>query len=130
MTLFSNFTIDEDLKETLKSQGIHIPEYNIFEDENAFHFEEKTYINENLIPVVEFKITVNKEALQDHKSFWGELFAHHYGKVLSCPPKWDSVLMERYLRENIVNKFRKFILQPVLKLQEEVLKDEDTSKLS
>jgi hypothetical protein len=38
--------------------------------------------------------------------------------------------MERYLRENIVNKFRKFILQPVLKLQEEVLKDEDTSKLS
>ena len=130
MTLFSNFTIDEHLKETLKSQGIHIPEYNIFEDENAFQFEEKTYINENLIPVVEFKITVNKEALQDHKSFWGELFAHHYRKILSGPPKWDSVLMERYLRENIVNKFRKFILQPVLKLQEEALKDEDTSKLS
>jgi hypothetical protein len=41
MTLFSNFTIDEHLKETLKSQGIHIPEYNIFEDENAFQFEEK-----------------------------------------------------------------------------------------
>jgi predicted metal-binding protein len=87
-------------------------------------------LNENLIPVVEFKITVNKEALQDHRSFWKELFAHHYGKVLSCPPKWDSVLMERYLRENIVNRFRKFILQPVLKLQEEVLKDEDISKLS
>jgi predicted metal-binding protein len=130
MTLFSNFSIDEDLKETLKSQGIHIPEYNIFEDENAFQFEEKTYVNENLIPVVEFKITVNKEALQDHRSFWKELFAHHYGKILSGPPKWDSVLMERYLRENIVNKFRKFILQPVLKLQEEVLKDEDISKLS
>lgn len=130
MTLFSHYYIDEDLKETLKNRDIHIPEYNIFKDENAFQFEERSYVNENLIPVVEFKITINKESIQRHELEWKELFSTHYGKVLSGPPKWDLVLMQRYLRENIVDKFRKFILEPVLKFQEEVLEHEDKEKLS
>lgn len=130
MTLFSHYYIDEDLKETLKNRDIHIPEYNIFKDENAFQFEERSYVNENLIPVVEFKITINKESIQRHELEWKKLFSTHYGNVLSGPPKWDLVLMQRYLRENIVDKFRKFILEPVLKLQEEVLEYENKEKLS
>lgn len=130
MTLFSHYYIDEDLKETLKKSNTHIPEYNIFKDDMAFQFEERSYVNENLIPVVEFKITVNKESLQRHEMEWKELFSTHYGKILSCPPKWDLVLMQRYLRENIVNKFKDFILEPVKKLQDEVLENEDKEKLS
>lgn len=130
MTLFAHYYIDEDLKETLKKSNTHIPEYNIFKDENAFQFEERSYVNENLIPVVEFKITVNKESIHRHEMEWKELFSTHYGKVLSCPPKWDLVLMQRYLRENIVNKFKDFILEPVKKLQDEVLENEDKDKLS
>jgi len=38
--------------------------------------------------------------------------------------------MQRYLRENIVNKFKDFILEPVKRLQDEILENEDTSKLS
>jgi hypothetical protein len=125
MTLFQNFNIDDQLKESLKKNGIHIPTYNIFDDENAICFEEKSYVNENLIPVVEYKITVNKESLQDHRNEWENLFSTHYGKVISCPQNWDLVLMERYLREGILNKFRKYIMQPVMELQHKILGEDE-----
>jgi predicted metal-binding protein len=123
MTLFSHFKIDDRLANSLKKAGTHIPTYNIFDDKDAFQFEERSYVNENLIPVVEYKITVNKESLHQHQTEWKHIFSTHYGKVLVCPPKWDSILIQQYILQGIVEKFRRYILEPIVELQRKTVEE-------
>jgi hypothetical protein len=124
MTLFERFEIDEELKSPLEKRGVHIPTYNIFEDENAIQIEEVTYVNENLIPVLDYKIIVNKESLHRHKQEWKELFEVHYEKVLSGPPKWGEHLLDLYIRRGIQNKFKNYLEQPMHVIQKELLSNE------
>lgn len=121
MTLYSNFEIDEILEKRLISLNVHIPTYNIFKDNDAIQIEERSYVNDDLIPVIEYKITINKESLHRHQFEWKEVFNHHYQKVLSNPPNWDFILLQSYTIKEIVERFRKYLIAPLCKLQEEIL---------
>lgn len=125
MTLFQNFKIDNDLVDVLEKKNIHIPEYNIFDDNNAFKFEENSCINDNLIPVLEYKITVNKESLHCHQIEWKQLFSAHYEKTLSGPPNWGSILLDLYIRMGILDKFKEYLISPNIKLQREALEQDE-----
>lgn len=127
MTLFAYFTIDENLKEKLEKRRVHIPTYNIFEDADAIQIEETSRVNDDLIPVLEYKITVNKESLHRHKQEWSDIFKTHYQKVLACPPNWDSILLDLYTRRGIEKKFKQYLEYPIYKMQQEAL-GEDADK--
>ena len=97
MTLFKNFHVDNELKDSLKNsdrfpEGVHIPTYNIFKDEQAIQIEERDYVNDSLVPVVEYKITVNKESLQRHQMEWKQLFKIHYEQTIKNPSNWGSIV--------------------------------------
>jgi len=126
MTLFQNFNIDDELKESLMNserfpEGVHIPTYNIFKDDQAIQIEERAYVNDNLVPVVEYKITVNKESLQRHQMEWKQLFKIHYEQTLTNPSNWGSILLDLYTREGIIEKFKKYLLSPIYKLKSEAI---------
>ena len=126
MTLFQNFNIDNGLKESLDNserfpEGVHIPTYNIFKDEQAFQIEEDSYVNDYLVPVVEYKITVNKESLQRHQMEWKQLFKIHYEQTLINPSNWGSILLDLYTREGILEKFKNYLLSPIYKLKSEAI---------
>lgn len=126
MTLFSEFYIDEHLKNILIKKDIHIPTYNVLEDENAFQFEERSYVNDDLIPVIEYKITVNKESLHQHQMEWKELFTKHYEQILSGPKTWGSILLDLYTLNGFADKFKKFLQEPIRKRQEEAIEAENS----
>jgi hypothetical protein len=80
---------DEELLQLQKSvndyvSGRKIPEPN-FHLHNSIQVEETSYVNpDTLIPTLEFKISVNKEDLQDFKTLWEnyynkekQLFGYH-----------------------------------------------------
>ena len=119
MSLFSNFTIDEDLVEIFKERGIELPSYNIIEDESAITFEEKDSINKDLVPIKEYKITINKEAATLHYTQWLPIFREHYMKHLSLSEDYCKILLDGYLLQGIERKFKENLLRDVIQKQED-----------
>lgn len=64
--------------------------------QNSIKIEKKSFVDNNLIPQLEFKITIDKEAVQD----WYTL----------NPSKVDDLDSE--LLEIIIERFRSFCAQP------------------
>ena len=50
------------------------PEYPKFHIAHHIKIEETEYVNAELVPVIQFNISVSKEALQDHTIFWTQYF--------------------------------------------------------
>lgn len=125
MTSYDTFNIDERLKNTLIKNNIHIPTYNVLEDDNAIQIEETSYVNDDLIPVIEYKITVNKESLHRHQMEWKQVFNQHYEKILSGPKTCGSILLDLYTRNGIANKFMKWLHESFKELQKEALEDDN-----
>ena len=50
------------------------PEYPKFHIAHHIKIEETEYVNAELVPVIQFNISVSKEALQDHKVLWMQYF--------------------------------------------------------
>lgn len=111
MTLLSNFTIDSDLEEIYKERGVHLPQYNILEDPEAIKIVETDHVNENIIPVKEFKIVINKEAVARHYNEWNYVFVELYVNSQSHSVDHCKNLMEGYLLSNIASKFRTTLLK-------------------
>jgi len=45
-----------------------------------------------------------------HHLHWKPLFVHHYENTLGeMPPNCGSVLLDRYVRQGIVDRFKKYI---------------------
>jgi hypothetical protein len=119
MSLFSNFTIEEDLVEIFKERGIGLPSYNILEDESAITFEEKDSINKDLVPIKEYKITINKESATNHYSQWLPIFSEHYMKHLSLSEDYCKTLLDGCLLQGIERKFKENLLRDVIQKQED-----------
>ena len=50
------------------------PTFPKFHIADHIKIEETEYVNDELVPVIQFNISVSKEALQDHKLFWLDYF--------------------------------------------------------
>lgn len=53
------------------------PEYPKFHIANHIKIEETEYVNAELVPVIQFNISLSKEALQDHTIFWTQYFKEY-----------------------------------------------------
>ncbi len=92
--------------------GVHIPSYNILDDPDAIKFEEKTYVNDDLIPVVEYKIIVNKESLHRHHFEWKDVFENIHRCSITSIPTLSSKL-SYYIGEALSAKFRRYLLSAI-----------------
>lgn len=92
--------------------NVHIPSYNIFKDPDAIKFEETSYVNDELIPVTEYKIIVNKESLQRHRFEWKDVFENiHRCSITPIPTL--SYMLSFYIGEAISAKFRQYLLSAI-----------------
>jgi hypothetical protein len=65
-----HFKLSEQSKRLLEHNQIPIPSYNMFDTPEAVVITQRERITDDLIPVIEYVITVNKEAIRDHTAFW------------------------------------------------------------
>ena len=80
------------------------PKFNIVDH---IKIEETECVNDELVPVVQFNISVSKEALQDHKFFWLDYFKKdndYRGK--STPTPEEKLKMQIY--RTIVSVFEDY----------------------
>jgi hypothetical protein len=106
--LYSTFKLDKDQEETLKQNGVTIPTYNLFEDEASIVFQQSERISDDLIPIIEFKIIVNKECLHRHQMEWKPVFKSHYDE-LSTLENYGERLLQFYIGSALNNEFGKFL---------------------
>lgn len=122
MTIYSNFTIDEDIKEVLIKQGIKIPSYNFFDDPEAIKISNTSKISEDLIPVEEIKITINKESYTLHTLEWNPIFVHHY-ESLSWNKELANNHFQYYTTKKIMDKCLELLTQDTRKEEEKIRKN-------
>jgi hypothetical protein len=60
-----------DRQEQLKPKP---PEFHIVNNPDNIKVSERTYLDENFIPRIEYVISINQEALQDHKVLWKDFY--------------------------------------------------------
>ena len=72
--------------------GIHIA--------NNIKIEKSEYVDENLIPILQFNISVSKETLQDHKILWLNYFKEY---LEYC--KYDHLNSDLEVKKQIIRAF-------------------------
>lgn len=95
------FILTEKVKQRLQEAEILVPFYNMFADPNAVKISQRDYVTSELIPVTEYTITVNKEAVTNHTAIWKPAYNHFHfegEKVLN-----NSILY------TLAEKFKSFL---------------------
>ncbi len=108
--IYSTFELDKDQEKDLKNKGITIPMYNMFEDENSITFQQTERLSADLIPIIEFKVIINKECLHRHQMEWKPLFKSYYDELSTLKNYGESVL-QNCIGSAIKNEFGKFLLE-------------------
>lgn len=111
MTIYSDFTIDEELKPFLIGRGLLIPSYNFFEDPDAIRVIRESRVTDNFLPVEEIKIVINKESYMRHVTVWQPIFVDHYERL-----SWS--------RELAINHLHSFTTQKIMKRSAEILMED------
>jgi hypothetical protein len=83
------------------------PEFHILNDPDNIKVSERTYVDENLIPRIEYVISINQEALQDHKVLWKDYYISELGVN---PENYDECI-ERDFFGFIDEKLQQFFLK-------------------
>lgn len=83
-----------------KYPNLHIVDY--------IKIEETEYVSDELVPTLQFNISVSKEALQDHKVLWLRYFNEYklYNKGKTITPK-DSV--NNQIIRTVVEEFESYL---------------------
>lgn len=70
-----NFNLNDPILDLwVKNDNLIRPTYSMFDDPSAIQFKEVSYVTSDLIPVVEYKLIVNKECLHRHRFEWKPFF--------------------------------------------------------
>lgn len=95
------------------------PDYPKFHIANNLKIEETEYINNQLVPVLQFNISVSKEALQDHYVLWKTYF-EEYQKFKSYAeyPTPDVEVKKQIIRA-FVDKFDNYLWKKMFKEEEQ-----------
>jgi hypothetical protein len=81
---------------------------------NYIKIEETSYVDENLVPTLQFNISVSKEALQDHKTLWLSYFKEcEKMKPYGTEPTPEIELKNQIIRA-FVDKFDNYIYHKVM----------------
>lgn len=81
---------------------------------NYIKIEETSYVDNNLVPILQFNISVSKEALQDHKTLWLSYFKEYekwssYGTVPT-----PEVELKNQIIKAFIDKFDNFIYHKIM----------------
>lgn len=81
---------------------------------NYIKIEETSYVDSNLVPTLQFNISVSKEVLQDHKTLWSAYF-EEYEKMYphGTQPNPEIELKKQIIRA-FVDKFDNYIYHRVM----------------
>lgn len=99
------FKLSEQSKRFLEKEQIPIPSYNMFDIPEAIVITQRERITDDLIPVIEYVITVNKEAIRDHSAFWFP--AYRYLQL--DPEEQTRESLKRSILLSIVEKFKNYL---------------------
>jgi hypothetical protein len=99
------FKLSEQSKRVLEKDQILIPSYNMFDIPEAVLISQRECITDDLIPVIEYVITVNKEAIKDHTSFWMPVYRHLHLHL----EEQSSEALSRDIQYGIAEKFKKYL---------------------
>jgi hypothetical protein len=81
----SKLTLDEvkELQNRLYTRQEQLkprpPKFHILDNPDNIKVSERTYMDENLLPRIEYAISINQEALQDHKVLWKDYYVSGKG---------------------------------------------------
>jgi hypothetical protein len=80
------------------------PKFHILDNPDNIKVSERTYVDENHIPRIEYVISINQEALQDHKVLWKDYYVSAIGVT---PENYDERIKQDFF--GIINeKFHLF----------------------
>lgn len=81
---------------------------------NYIKIEETSYVDGNLVPTLQFNISVSKEVLQDHKTLWLSYFEEYEKmKPYGTEPNPEIELKNQIIRA-FVDKFDNYIYHRVM----------------
>ena len=99
------FKLSERSKRVLEKEQIPIPSYNMFNNPEAVLITQRERIPDDLIPVIEYVITVNKEAIRDHTAFWLPVYRYLH---LDMEEQTREAL-SRNIQYGIAEKFKNYL---------------------
>ena len=70
--------------------------------------EETEYISDELIPTLQFNISVSKEALRDHKVLWLQYFTE-YNAYKGYKTPTPEVEVEKQINATLVSVFERYL---------------------
>ena len=90
------------------------PEFPKLHIANYIKIEETEYVNEDLVPTLQFNISVSKEALQDHEVLWMQYFKEYneYEGYHQQPPEIET---KKQIIFALVDKFDYYLRNKLLK---------------
>lgn len=90
------------------------PEFPKLHITNYIKIEETEYVNEDLVPTLQFNISVSKEALQDHEVLWMQYFKDYneYEGYQQQPPEIE---LKKQIIFALVDKFDYYLRNKLLK---------------
>ena len=81
---------------------------------NYIKIEETEYVNEDLVPTLQFNISVSKEALQDHKVLWMQYFTE-YNEYKDSETPTPDISVKKQIITALVDKFDNYLWNKILK---------------
>jgi hypothetical protein len=99
------FKLSDQSKCLLEKEQIPIPSYNMFDNPGAVVITQRERITDDLIPVIEYVIIVNKEAINDHTSFWLPVYEYLHLHL----EEQSSESLSRNIQYGIAEQFKKYL---------------------
>lgn len=108
-----DFQLDDDIFEVWEERfpDFKRPSYTILNDDGAITLEEVSYVSDDLISVLEYRLKVNKEALVRHRIEWLPYFRHYKNSFdwsLDFEPEW---MLDVRLKNCIADNFKQLLLK-------------------
>lgn len=81
---------------------------------NEIKIEKSEYVDENLIPTLQFNISVSKETLQDHKTLWSNYFKEYLEYNRYDHLNSDLEVKKQIIR-SFVDKFDNYLWNEIIR---------------
>lgn len=88
------------------------PKYPEFHLAHHIKIEETEYVSDELVPTLQFNVSVSKEALQDHKVLWLQYFKE-YNEYKGRENPTPDVEVKKQMIAALVDKFNDYLWNKV-----------------
>lgn len=93
------------------------PKFPKIHIENSIKIEQTEYVNLDFIPTLQFKISVSKETLQDHKVLWLQYFKK-YNEYKGCENPTADLQVKKQIIAALVDTFDEYLCDKIINKEE------------